>query len=160
MDTGVDGNLIPITMFMKLFPKISLKTLERTIECGVNLYAYNNTPIKQFRVCSVCLNFKGRSAICKFYVVKHSTAILQIRDSEKIGLVKVNFDTIDRSIKVVHDVTSESFRRQIESEYPELFKGIRLMDVDISIKLKDGAIPHVEPICRVPHAIQELLKKN
>ena len=29
---------------------------------------------------------------------------------------------------------------------------------EISIKLKEGAIPHIEPIRCVPHAIQELLK--
>ena len=32
------------------------------------------------------------------------------------------------------------------------------MDSEISIKLKDGAIPHVEPIRCVPHAMQEPLK--
>ena len=32
------------------------------------------------------------------------------------------------------------------------------MDGEISIKLKDGAIPHVEPIRHVPHAMQEPLK--
>ena len=52
------------------------------------------------------------------------------------------------------------FRRQIESEYPELFKGIGLMDGEILIKLGEGAIPHVEPIRRVPHAMQEPLKKE
>ena len=158
--SGADGNLMPITMFAKLFPKISLKTLDRTIESSVNLYAYNNIPIKQFGICSVHLNFKGRPAICKFYVVKHSTAILGICDSEKLGLVKVNFYTVDRSIKVVHDVTSDSFRRRIESEYPELFKGIILMDGEISIKLKEGTIPHVKPIRHVSHAMQEPLKKE
>ena len=149
VDTGADGNLMPITMFAKLFPKISLKTLESTIESGVNLYAYKNTPIKQFGVCSVHLNFKGRSTVCKFYVVKHSSAILGISDSEKLGLVKVNFDTEDRSIKVVHDVTPDTLRRQIKSEYPELFKGIRLMDGEICIKIREGAIPHVELIRHV-----------
>ena len=34
------------------------------------------------------------------------------------------------------------------------------MDGEISIKLKDGAIPHVEPIRRVPHAMQEPLKQE
>ena len=34
----------------------------------------------------------------------------------------------------------------MKREYPKLFKGIGLMDSEISIKLKDGAIPHVEPI--------------
>ena len=32
------------------------------------------------------------------------------------------------------------------------------MDGETSIKLKEGAIPHVEPIRHVPHAMQELLK--
>ena len=30
------------------------------------------------------------------------------------------------------------------------------MDGEITIKLKDGAIPHVEPIRRVPHTMQGL----
>ena len=34
------------------------------------------------------------------------------------------------------------------------------MDGEINIKLQDGAIPHVEPIRHVPHAIQGLLKKE
>ena len=46
----------------------------------------------------------------------------------------------------------------MESEFPELFKGIGCMDGEISIKLREGAIPHVEPIRCVPHAMQELLK--
>ena len=162
IDTGADGNLILITVFMKLFPKISLKTLQKTIESGMNLYAYNNTPIRQFGICSVWLNFKGKSRICKFYVVEDATAILGISDSEKLGLVKVNFDMIDKlnSVKLVHNITSDSFKWKIEMEYPELFKGIGCMKGEISIKLWDGAIPHVEPIRHVPHAMQELLKKE
>ena len=34
------------------------------------------------------------------------------------------------------------------------------MDGEISIKLKDGAIPHIEPVCRVPHAMQDAIKKE
>ena len=61
-------------------------------------------------------------------------------------------------VQIINEVTEESFKREIEGEYPELFKGIGLMDGKISIKLKDGAILHVEPIRRVPHTIQEPLK--
>ena len=32
VDMGADGNLMPITMFMKLYPKISLETLSKTRE--------------------------------------------------------------------------------------------------------------------------------
>ena len=130
VNTGADGNLMPITMFTRFFPKISLDALGKTIETGVTLFAYNNTPIRQFGTCSVRLSFKGKAVICKFFVVEHETAIIGINDSEKLGLVRVNFDTVDHSVKVkvINGITSDSFRKQIESEYPELFKGIGLMD--------------------------------
>ena len=70
-------------------------------------------------------------------------AIVRISDSEKLELVKVNFNMIVREhVKVIH----------------ELFKGIGLMKGEISIKLKEGAISHIEPVRRVPHAMQEPLK--
>ena len=68
VDTGANGNLMPITMFSKLFPKVSLDVLGRTIEKGITLYAYNNIPIKQYRTCNVKLTFRGRSTICKFFL--------------------------------------------------------------------------------------------
>ena len=159
IDTGVDGDLMPITMFTNLYPKISLETLAKTIDKGITLFAYN-TPIKQYGTCSVKVTFKGKQEICKFYVVEHNTTILGVSDSEKLGLVKVNFDVIQsKMVKMVHNISlSEMFKHEMESEYTELFKGIGCMDGEISIKLKEGVIPHVEPIRRVPHAMQEPLK--
>ena len=98
--------------------------------------------------------------ICKFCVVEHATAILDVSYSKKLGFVKVNFDVIqNKTVKMVHnDTLSEVFKCEMESEYPELLKGIGCMDAEISIKLKEDAIPHVEPIRHVPHAMQELPK--
>ena len=127
---------MPIKMFTILFPKVSLDTLSKTINKGVTLFAYNNTLIKQFGMCSIRLGFKDRWSVCKFFVVEHNTALLGINDSEKLGLVKVNFDMV----KNIDEITEESFKQKIEGEYPELFKGIGLMDGEISIKLKDGAV--------------------
>ena len=64
----------------------------------------------------------------------------------------------ENSVKVVHNVESDSFKNKIETEFPDLFHGIGCMDSEISIKLCDGAIPHTEPIRRVAHAMQEPLK--
>ena len=81
-----------------------------------------------------------------------------ISDSEKLKLVRVNFDIV-RDVKIINEVNEgQAFKEKIEKKYPELFKGIGLMDGEISIKLKDGAVPHVEPVRRVPHAMQEPLK--
>ena len=128
IDTGADGNLMPITMFTKLFPKVSLEALSRTVDKSVTLYAYNNTTIKQFGTCQIRLKFKGRSFVCKFYVVEHETAIVGISDAEKLRLIRVNFDTV-RDIKVIHEINEgQAFKDKIERNYPQLFKGIGLMD--------------------------------
>lgn len=111
---------------------------------------------------SVALNLasKARQLFIKFYFREHETAILSIADSEKLGLVKVNFDMIDKSnnVKLIHSMTSESFKKKIETKFPELFKGIRCMEGEILMKLCDGAIPHTEPIRHEPHAMQQTLK--
>ena len=61
IDTGADGNLMPITMFVRLFPKLSLETFEKTVEKGVTLFAYNNTPTRALLGHAVLrLSFKGK----------------------------------------------------------------------------------------------------
>ena len=74
----------------------------------------------------------------------------------------MNFDAVEKgnSISVIHSIESESncIKKQIETEFPNLFKSIGCMDGEISIKLHDGAVPHVEPIRYVPHAMQQPLK--
>ena len=121
VDTGADGNLIPISMFTKLFPHVSLDALSSTTEKGVTLYPYNNTLIKQYGTCHVKLSFKGRSAACKFFMVEHKTAIVGIIDSEKLRLVKVNFDMVrNEHVKIINEVMEEQvFKQEIEIEYPE-----------------------------------------
>ena len=37
IDTGADGNLMPISMFARLFPQVSLDALSRTIDKNCNL---------------------------------------------------------------------------------------------------------------------------
>ena len=163
VDTGADGNLMPISMFSQLFPQVSLGALGKTIDKSVTLFAYNNTAIKQFGTCQVKLRFKGNTCVCRFYVVEHETAIVGITDAEKLKLVRVNFDTV-RDVKIIHEITGNNegqvFKEKIEKDYPQLFQGIGLMDGEISIKLKSGAIPHVEPVRRVPHSMQEPLKNE
>ena len=79
---------------------------------------------------------------------EHKTTIIGIHDAEKLGLIRVNFDLVEeRKIKIIDKVKeSQEFKSQIEEKYPEQFKGIGLMKKEINIKLKDIAIPHIEPV--------------
>ena len=56
-------------------------------------------------------------------MVEHNTAILGVSDSEKLNLVKVNFDMIqNKALRLVHSVDSntesEAFKAKVESEFP------------------------------------------
>ena len=57
---------------------------------------------------------------CKFFMVEHETAIVGITDSEKLGLICINFDMVrnENHIKIVNEVKGEdeSFRQTIERE--------------------------------------------
>ena len=47
VDTGVDGNLLPLGEFFKHFPNANMTQLAETIDPHTKLYAYNSTEIKQ-----------------------------------------------------------------------------------------------------------------
>ena len=95
VDTGADGNLLPLGEFFKHFPEANLNDLAKTIDPHTKHYAYNNTEIKQLGVCKLLVKYKSNSRICEFYVVDFSTAILGIHDSESLNLITVHFDAID-----------------------------------------------------------------
>ena len=53
VDTGADGNLLPLGEFFKHFPEANLNDLAKTVHPHTKLYSYNNTEIKQLGVCEL-----------------------------------------------------------------------------------------------------------
>ena len=51
VDTGVDGNLLPIGVYKCLGGNVD--KLARTIDRSVRLVVYNNTKIKQYGTCYI-----------------------------------------------------------------------------------------------------------
>ena len=103
-------------------------------------------------------------------MVDFPTAILGIHDSESLGLITVHFDCIgaetsetstktDTYVNAIQsNADSDDFSIRIKHEYKDLFTGIGNLNTVINIKLKEGAIPYVAPICSVAHALQEPLR--
>ena len=176
VDTGADGNLLPLGEFFKHFLNANMTQLAMTIDPHTKLYAYNNTEIKQLGVCELMVESKTNRKICKFYVVDFLTAILGIHDSESLKLITVHFDSIDAEIShtellkgkasqstpvyvnAIQGAEENEFSIKIKHDYKDLFTGTGNMNTVIDIKLKDNAIPHVAPIRRVAHALQEPLR--
>ena len=176
VDTGADGNLLPLGEFFKHFPDANMTQLAKTIDPHTKLYAYNNTEIKQLGVCELMVEYKTNRKICEFYVVDFPTAILRIHDSESLKLITVHFDSIGAEMSqpelllktkqstsmyvnaIQNDADSDEFSIKIKHEYKDLFTDIGNMNTVIDIKFKKGAVPYVAPIRRVAHALQEPLR--
>ena len=176
VDTGADGNLLPLGEFFKHFPEANLNDLAKRVDPHTKLYAYNNTEVKQLGVCELLVEYKTNRKICEFYVVDFPTAILGIHDSESLKLTTIHFDSIVAEMSqpelspktkqstlmyvnaIQNDVDSDEFSNKIKCEYKDLFTGIGNMNTVIDIKLKEGTVLYVAPIRRVAHVLQEPLR--
>ena len=85
--SGACGNLIPLSLYLDLFPNSSVKDLQSTIDHGVQLVAYNKNLIKQYGTCYLKVKSNGRVYICKFYVIdSHFNPIIGVGSCLKLGL--------------------------------------------------------------------------
>ena len=82
VNTGADGNVLPLAEFFKHFPDVNMNQLARTRGLSTALYAYNNTEVKQLGVCELMLEYRDCCKFCQFYVVDFPTAIIGISDSQ------------------------------------------------------------------------------
>ena len=98
VDTGADGNLLPLGEFFKHFPEANLNDLAKTVDPHTKLYVYNNTEIKQLGVCELLTEYKTNRKICEFYVVDFPPAILGIHNYESVKLITVHFDSKEAEI--------------------------------------------------------------
>ena len=64
VDSGPDGNLLPLGEVFKHFPEANLNDLAKTVDPHTKLYAYNNTEIKQLGVCELLVEDRTNKKIC------------------------------------------------------------------------------------------------
>ena len=125
VNTGADGNLLPLGEFFKHFPNVNMTQLAKTIDSSTKLYAYNNTEIKQLGVCELLGEHRECCKICQFYVVDFPTAILGIH--ENLRLITIHFDCIGAETSqaspktyvnaIQNNADSDDFGIRIKCEY-------------------------------------------
>ena len=69
IDSGVCPNLIPLSLYLELFPKSSVHNLKSTIDHCIQLVAYSKNRIKQYETCYLKVKTNNRMHLCKFYIV-------------------------------------------------------------------------------------------
>ena len=77
LDSGAHGNLIPKSMFQRLYPGLPYSELRKAVDKRVTLVAYNKQEIKQLGQCcgNVCNSSTGKSKTCKFFMDRESATL-------------------------------------------------------------------------------------
>ena len=89
IDSSTCGNLIPLSLYLELFPHSCVNDLKSTIDRRVQLVAYNKNLIKQYGTCYLKIKSGGHVHICKFYVVdSHFNPIIGVGSCLKLGLIQ------------------------------------------------------------------------
>ena len=86
IDSGTHGNLIPLSLYLDLFPNSCVRDLQST---RVQLVACNKNLIKQYGTCYLKVKSNGCVYICKFYVIdSHFNPIIGVGSCLKLGLIQ------------------------------------------------------------------------
>ena len=100
IDTGSEGNLMPLYIFKKLCGNKSVEQLKRSIKSNIKLKTYNGTHIEQVDTCMVTIKFKNLKKQCVFFVVPgNSQALLRMLDTAVLNIINLNIDSIQREIR-------------------------------------------------------------
>ena len=89
IDSGAYGNLIPLSLYLELFPNSCVNNLKPTTDHRVQLVVYNKNLIKQHGTCYLNIRSNGHMYICKFYVIdSHFNPIICVGSCLKLGLIQ------------------------------------------------------------------------
>ena len=161
VDTGAQGNVLPLRCFRRAFPEFlddqgyPLKSAVRLLH--VRLFAYNETAIQQYGCFDIPCQYKdGKWFRNSFFIVDtRGPAILGLQSSVKMRLVLVNCELHQRSrpnmIKSTQDLVDK---------YPDRFQGIGRFPGEYHITLEDNAEPVVHPPRKFPIHLRDELKEE
>ena len=66
VDTGSDGNIIPLHIYKKLFPRVANEQLMAAKTINEQLTTYNRTTITQLGMCTVKIEYNEKQKMCQF----------------------------------------------------------------------------------------------
>ncbi|KAK6175007.1 hypothetical protein SNE40_013549 [Patella caerulea] len=178
IDSGAFGNLLPIGVYKKLYPKEKLdkfghpSALHRE---NVKLVAYNGTQIEQYGKCLLTVKNRNKNLETFFHIVPSGVPILGLPTSEALGLIAVNcsidiIPSLGTETKIRHkndffNIEKESKNSALEKqtilrEYSDVFEGVGCFQGECSINVDESIPPAVMLPRHVPHALKEKFKEE
>lgn len=159
VDTGAEGNILPLRTFKHIFPgKVDAKgnpLPNATKASPTKITAYNGSQISHLGICTITCQYNGVKTPVDFYVVDvNKQVIVGLQTSLKLKLVTINCNLQVTGCTPINN-TDDLFRL-----YPDRFEGIGQFKGSYHIVIDKDAHPVVHPARRVPIHIQTAIKRE
>ncbi len=153
IDSGATVNIIPS------------KYIDSDIimETKATLNMYNEEKLKPVGECMITLTNprNAQKHRCKFLVVNENlTPLLGKKTSEKMGLITINYEEFIHQT-TANPRTSYTETQDIMISHPEVFqKSLGNLPGEVTLSLKEGAVPVIMPARRIPISQMKLLQNE
>ena len=151
VDTGAQANILPIKYFDMLLPKPEITKAKQKLTS----YCGGRIPVRGTCTLS-CTYEQSRPSNQQFYIVEaDSVPIISFRSSLDLNLIKLIMNVNSAASTEVPICNSVS---EVIKEFNDVFEGLGNLDGKCHIYLKDGAIPKVHAVRKIPSALCNKLK--
>ena len=162
VDTGAQGNVLPIRIFRRMYPKkldsAGYPKQDNTQRQNTVLTAYNGSKIPHHGTLKIPCTYKEYSEVTEFFLADvEGPAILGLPSCLKFKLVSLNC-----SIKAVntHLITTIDTKEDLQGLYPDRFDGIGKFEGEYHIVINPDIPPVVHAARRCPIQIKDEIKKE
>lgn len=168
VDTGAQGNVLPLRTFRKAFPElIDDRGYPRDgaiRQQPTKLYAYNGTAIQQYGCVEIPCQYKdGKWFLTSFFVADTSgPVILGLQSAVKMHLVEVNCEINKDGPGRTRAMPACDIRNKgdLQNQYPDRFQGIGCFPGECDIVLEPDAEPVIHPARKFPIHLKDELKQE
>ena len=157
VDTGAQGNVLPLRIYREMFPSrvdADGQPMDEYIEkSSMKLISYGGAPITQHGVCTLTCTYQQTTRKTRFFVTDApGPAIIGLPSLEAFKIVSLNC-----GIKTKQPVQGKA---DLIGRYPDCFEGIGKFETQYHITLDPTVQPVVHPARRVPFALKPDIKKE
>ena len=161
VDTGAQGNILPLRIYKQMFPE-NFDGKDTPMESALTqkktrITAYNKTQIKHYGTCSFSCRYGENATTAEFYVTEgNGPAIIGLADSRKLKLVELNCNIVQTSTAK----TTVSGKEDLKQRFPDRFDGIGKFEGEYHIVVDPNVAPVVHSPRRCPLPIKSDIKKE
>ena len=167
IDTGTEGNVIPVDIYKRLCPKSSYSpegTPLGLTPSSTTITAFGGHTIPHYGICELTLSHHGHSKPCAFHVVNTvGPTILSFPTCRDMKLVSLNYGittTQTEKAPTPNPQGSPDAKSKLLCQYQDCFQGIGCFQGEFHITLDPTVPPVIHPRRRVPESLREPLKRE